>query len=54
MFTTSKSFKYPCCQISYENEKDIQQKRPKFAQIMGILKHFYTDFGPEVYKNLGI
>jgi len=30
--------KYLRCEISYENEKAIQQKLAKFAQIQGILK----------------
>jgi hypothetical protein len=32
-----KKFKYLGCEISYENEKAIQQKLTKFAQILGIL-----------------
>jgi hypothetical protein len=31
-----KNFKYLGCEICYENEKDIQQKVAKFAQIVGI------------------
>jgi hypothetical protein len=31
-----RNFKYLGCEISYENEKDIQQKLTKFAQILGI------------------
>jgi hypothetical protein len=30
---------YLGCEISYENEKDIQQKVAKFAQILGILNN---------------
>jgi len=30
-------FKYLGCEISYENDKDIQQKLAKFAQVLGIL-----------------
>jgi len=32
-----KNLQYPCYEISYENEKGIQQKLAKFAQILGIL-----------------
>jgi hypothetical protein len=32
-------FKYLGCQISYENEEDIQQIRPIFAQILEILNN---------------
>jgi len=31
------NFKYLSCEISYENEKAIQQKPAKFAKILGIL-----------------
>jgi len=31
------NFKYLSCEISYENEKAIQQKLAKFAQMLGIL-----------------
>jgi hypothetical protein len=31
------NFKYLGCEISYENEKEIQQKGADFAQILGIL-----------------
>jgi hypothetical protein len=31
-----RNFKYLGCEISYENEKDIQQKLAKFPQILGI------------------
>ena len=31
-----KNLKYLGCEISYENEKAIQQKLEKFAQILGI------------------
>jgi hypothetical protein len=34
-----KNFKYLGCKISYENEKYIQQKLAKFAQILGILNN---------------
>jgi hypothetical protein len=33
--------KYLVCGVSYENEKDIQQKLSKFAQILGILKNTF-------------
>jgi hypothetical protein len=29
------------CEISYENENDIQQKLAKFAQILGILNNAF-------------
>jgi hypothetical protein len=36
MFTNVKIFKYLGCEISHENEKDIQQKLANFLQILGI------------------
>jgi len=33
-----KNFKYLGCEISYGNEKDVQQQLSKFDQILGILK----------------
>jgi len=36
-----KNFKFPSCEISSENEGDIQQKLAKFAQILGILNNTY-------------
>jgi hypothetical protein len=39
-----KNFKFLGCEISYENEGDIQQKLAKFAQTLGILNNtFKTD-----------
>lgn len=32
-----KNFKCLSCEVSYENEKDIQQKITKFAPILGIV-----------------
>jgi hypothetical protein len=40
MFKKVKNFKYLDCEISYENEKDFQQKA-KFAQILGILNNTF-------------
>jgi hypothetical protein len=34
-----RNFKYLNCEISYENENDIQQKLSKFAQILRILNN---------------
>jgi len=34
-----KNFKNLGCKISYENEKDIQQKLAKFVQILGIINN---------------
>jgi len=34
-----KNFQHPGFEISYENEKDIQQKVAKFAKILGILNN---------------
>jgi len=49
MFTTVKKFKYLGCEISYENDKDIQQHVAKFTQIPGILNcTFKIKFGPEI------
>jgi hypothetical protein len=42
MFTTSKEFKYCGCEISYENDKDIQQRLAKCAQLLGILNFKQT------------
>ena len=36
-----KNFKYLSCEISYETEKDIQQKLAKFSQILGILNNTF-------------
>jgi len=36
-----KNCKYLCCEIFYENEKNIQQNMAKFAQIFGILKSIF-------------
>ena len=42
MFITSKkNVKCLGCEISYENEKDIQQTVTKFAQILGILNNTF-------------
>jgi hypothetical protein len=32
-----RDFKYCGCKSSYENDKDIQQKLAKFAELLGIL-----------------
>ena len=49
MFTTVKKFKYHGCEISYENDKDIQLHVTKFTQIPGILIcTFKIKFGPEI------
>jgi hypothetical protein len=39
MFTKIKYFKYLRCEISYETEKDIQQKLAKFVQILGTVNN---------------
>ena len=36
-----RDFKYLSCEISYENEKVIQQKLAKFSEILGILNHTF-------------
>ena len=36
-----KNFKYLCCEICYENKKDIQQKLAKFAQLLAILNNTF-------------
>jgi hypothetical protein len=36
-----KNFKYLVCEISYDNQKDFQQKVAKFAQILGILNNTF-------------
>jgi len=35
------NFKYLDREISYENEKDIQQKPAKFAQLLGIIRNMF-------------
>ena len=35
-----KNFKYLSFETSYENEKDVQQKLAKFAQILGTINTF--------------
>jgi hypothetical protein len=55
MFKEENNFKYLGYEISYGNEKDVQQLPAKFAQKLGNLKkHFSTKFGPEVIKNKSI
>jgi hypothetical protein len=39
MFTTIKNFKYLGSEISYENEKYVQDKLAKFAQMLRILNN---------------
>jgi hypothetical protein len=46
-----KNLQYPHYEISYETEKDIQQKLAKFAQILGILNSTFKLTGPEIFKN---
>jgi hypothetical protein len=41
MLEQVKNFKYLYCEISSENEKDIQQKPAKFAEILGILNNTF-------------
>jgi hypothetical protein len=36
-----KNFKCLSCKASYENEKDVQQKIPKFAPILGIVSNTF-------------
>jgi hypothetical protein len=36
-----KNFKHPGFEISYENEKNIQQQVAKFAKILGILNNIF-------------
>jgi hypothetical protein len=51
MFTTVKKFKYLGCEISYENDKNINQYVAKFIQIPRILNcTFENKFGPEIFK----
>jgi hypothetical protein len=40
-FQNVRNFKYLRCETSCENEKDIQQKLAKFAQILGIEKNTF-------------
>ena len=48
MFTTSEE--YIGCEISYVNEKDIQQKQAKFVQLLGILNYtFKQTLNPEIF-----
>jgi len=42
-------------EISYENEKYVQDKLAKFAQILRILNNkILTNFGLEIFKNKSI
>jgi hypothetical protein len=43
-----KYFKYLGCEISYKNEKFIQQKLVKFSEILGILNN---TFKPTLVRN---
>jgi hypothetical protein len=47
MFTTSKE--YIGCEISYENDKDIQQTLAKFVQLLGILYTFKPTLSPQIF-----
>ena len=38
MFTSEKNFKYPSCEITFGNAKDIGHWLAKLAQILEILK----------------
>jgi hypothetical protein len=40
-FLQVENFKYLGHEISYENEKDIQQKPGKFAQLLGIINNTF-------------
>jgi len=53
MFTTGKEG--IGCEISYENEKDIQQKLAKFVQLLGILNNtFKTNLSPHISWNKSV
>jgi hypothetical protein len=41
MFKKVKNFKYLGCEISYKNEKDVQQKVTKVAHILGIINNAF-------------
>ena len=55
-----KNFQHPGFEISYENEKDIQQKVAKFAKILGILNNIFKPTlvqkfsGIKVYNELAL
>jgi hypothetical protein len=40
-FLQVENFKYLNCEISYESEKDIQQKPTEFAQLLGIINNTF-------------
>jgi hypothetical protein len=47
-----KNFKYLCCEVSYGNVKDFQQKLKTFAKILGKLHiTFKPTWSPEIFKN---
>jgi len=39
-----KNFEYLSCEVSYENEKDIQQNLAKFAPILGIVSNTFKPY----------
>ena len=45
---------YFCCEILYENEKDIQQKSTTFPQILRNVNNISTNVGPGILKNENI
>jgi len=49
-----RNFKYLGCEMSYENEKDIQEKLAKFPQILGIETTLLNQLGPVIFKNVSI
>jgi hypothetical protein len=47
-----KTFKYLGCEISFENEKDIQQNPEKCSQILGILNNTFKLTSVQKFSNI--
>jgi hypothetical protein len=50
----TKNFKYLGCKIYNENEKDIQQTLPKFAQILGILNNYFKPTSVQKFSRVKV
>jgi len=48
----AKNFKYLGCEISYGNEKDIQQKIAKFTQILRILNNTFKPNSVQIFSRI--
>ena len=50
----AKNFKYLGCEISYENEKDIEQKMAKFTQIPRILNNTFKPTLVQIFSRIKV